>query len=469
MSDNSSLNTKRRAMMLETPISKLVPKMAVPTVVAMLISAVYNLADAYFVSYLGTSATAAVGVNMAIDQLVTMGGSFLAVGSNSYIARLLGAKQNKKASMALSNAFFTALSIGVLAAVPGLIFIEPLVRFLGATDSSLQYSVDYAGYILLAAPFMTTSFVLNQCLRSEGSPVYSMLGMGIGGILNIGLDPLFIFTFGLGVSGAGMATAISKFIGFCILAAPYVRKKSVLRLSLKLLSFSRDIVREISLMGLPSLIRFALQAMAGILLNRLAGGYSDSALAGVSIVTRIMTIPNGVVLGYGQGFMPVAGYNWGAKKFGRVKSAYYFSSLSIFAFMSVFGLLTAVFARQVILLFTEADEEMISIGCLCLVTQSIVMPLNALVIMLNMLYASLGKAAGAIIQSLSRQGYCFLPFFLLLPKLFGREGLASVQACADAAAFVFSIPFAIYIIKYIAHTSEKELPFPEDKAEDPGE
>jgi len=303
MSDETNLNSQRRALMLDTPISKLVPKMAVPTVIAMLITSIYNMADAYFVSALGTSATAAVGVNASIDQIIMMGGSFLAIGANSYIARLLGAKQNKKASATLSNAFFTALAMGFIILVGGLAFIGPLVNLLGATETSYQYSIDYASYILIAAPFMTTSFVLNQCLRSEGSPVYSMLGMGIGGIINIILDPIFIFTLNLGVAGAAIATAISKFIGFCILIAPYIRKKSVLRLSVKLISFSKDIVREICFMGLPSLLRFALQVLAGILMNNLAGSYSDSALAGISVVNRIMMIPGGIVLGYGQGFM----------------------------------------------------------------------------------------------------------------------------------------------------------------------
>ncbi|NLW65389.1 MAG: MATE family efflux transporter [Clostridiales bacterium] len=465
MPDNSNLNSRRRSMMLNNPISKLIPKMAVPTVVAMLITALYNMADAYFVSSLGTSATAAVGVNMTIDHIIMMGGSFLAIGANSYIARLLGAKQNKKASATLSNAFFTALAIGVVIAAVGLIFIKRVVVFLGATETSVQYAMDYASYILVAAPFMTSSFVLNQCLRSEGSPVYSMIGMGIGGLLNIGLDPLFIFTFDMGVAGAAIATAISKFIGFCILIAPYLLKKSVLRISFKNISFSSDIVREISFMGLPSLLRFALQIVASVLMNNLAGNYSDSALAGISVVNRIMMIPGGIVLGYGQGFMPVAGYNWGAKRFDRVKRSYTFSSVSIFALIMAMSAVMVIFSEQIILLFTEGDAEMVRIGSFSLIAQSLVMPLNALVIILNMYYSALGKPIGAIIQSLSRQGYCFIPLFFILSGIYGIMGLAAVQAAADLLSFVVSIPFAIHIVRFVSRAEKNELQLPEDHLE----
>lgn len=462
MSENSNLSSERRQMMLNTPISKLIPKMAIPTVIAMLITAIYNMADTYFVSFLGTSATAAVGVNSSIDMIIMMGGSFLAIGANSYIARLLGARQNKKASATLSNAFFVALAMGILIAIFGLSFIKPLVVFLGATETSLKYSIDYASYILIAAPFMTTSFVLNQCLRSEGSPYYSMFGMGIGGLINIALDPLFIFTLDLGVAGAAIATAISKLIGFCILIAPYFLKKSVLRLSFKNISFSGDIVREISFMGIPSLLRIGLQVLAGILLNRVAGHYSDSALAGISIVTRIMMIPSNIALGFGQGFMPVAGYNWGAKRYDRVKKSYTFSTITIFLFTLLISVVLIIFSEEIIQLFTESDTEMLEIGSFCLITQSIIMPFNAAAIMLNMFYSSLGRPIGSVILSLSRQGYCFLPVFYILPAIYGILGLAAVQAVADVLSFILAIPFAVHIVKIVDKTFDNELKFPED-------
>lgn len=463
MSKDKNTESDRRALMLETPIPRLVFKMALPTVVAMVITSIYNMADTYFVSSLGTSATAAVGVNMSIDQTIMMAGSFLAIGSNSYISRLLGAKQNKKASQTLSMAFFTAVLLGLLVAVPGLIFVEPLVKFLGATESATPYAIDYANYILIAAPFMASSFVLNHCLRSEGSPVFSMVGMGVGAILNIGLDPIFIFTLDLGVAGAAIATAISKLVSFCILIYPYMRHKSILRLSIKNISYAVDIVREICLMGLPSLLRMGLTVLAAILMNNLAGDYSDSALAAISVVTRIMMLPGFAILGFGQGFMPVAGYNWGAGSYDRVRHAFRFSSISVVIFISAFALLMGFFAEDIILLFTEGDMNMVEIGSFCLISQCIVLPLNGWVIIVNMLYSALGKPIGAIILGTTRQGICFVPLFYILPAVWGIWGLAATQAAADLFSFLIALPFAVHAVKCIAAKQKDELSLPDPR------
>ena len=460
--DNDSINSQRRGMMLSTPIPKLIPKMAFPTIVAMLITSIYNLADTYFVSSLGTAATAAVGVNMSIDQTIMMAGSFLAIGSNSFIARLLGGKQNDKASRTLSTAFFCAVFFGAAVMLGGLLFTEELVIFLGATPEATPYAIDYARYILIAAPVMAASFVLNQCLRSEGNPVYSMLGMGIGGVLNIILDPIFIFTLDMGIAGAAIATAISKLVGFIILILPYIRKRSVLTLSVRLISFERDIVREVGVMGLPSLLRMGLSVVAGILVNNIAGDYSDSALAATSVVTKIMMLPASATLGFGQGFMPVAGYNWGARRFDRVKSAYRFSSVVAALFIGAVSAVMAFFAEPVILLFTDSDVQMIEIGRLCLISQCVVMALNAWVIIVNMLYNGLGMAAGAIVLGISRQGFCFIPVILLLPRFWGLDGIIYAQAIADALSFLITIPFAVRAMRAVNRAAENELPLPGD-------
>lgn len=460
MAQDKGKQIERRAMMLETPISKLIPKMALPTIVAMMVSSIYYLADTYFVSFLGTSATAAVGVNLSIDQTIMMAGSFLAFGANSYIARLMGANKEKTASKTLCSAFYTAVILGIIVMIPGLMFTDQIVRFLGATDTSAQYAVSYAHYLLIAAPFTAPSFVLNQCLRSEGSPVYSMIGISAGAVLNIALAPLFIFTFDLGVAGAGMAAAISKFISFCILVYPYIRKQTILSLSIKNISYRADIVRETSLMGLPSLLRMGLAVLANIFVNRIAGEYSDSALAATSVVTRIMMLPAFAMLGFGQGFQPVAGFNWGAKRYDRVKKSFRYSCVVGVIFTAAASVLIAVFAEQIILLFTKADAEMVAIGKLCLITQCISMPLSAWVIVVNMLYAALGKPVGAIFLGITRQGVCFIPVIFILPALFGINGLAISQGVADLLSFIITIPFAVSIIKDITRQEKNELPLP---------
>ena len=299
----------RKLMMLNEPIHRVIPKMAIPTIVAFLITSIYSLADTYFVSSLGTNATAAVSVNASLDQLIMMCGSMLAMGANSYIARLLGKNEEEKASRVLSTAFFAAFAIGGCLLIFGNLFMVPMVRLLGATPTCEQYSIDYASYVLLAAPFMASNFVMNQCLRSEGSATLSMVGMGFGGILNIILDPIFIFKLNMGVAGASLATAISKVVSFGILIYPYITRRSLLHLSIRNFKPTRETVSEIVTVGSSSMFRNGLSVVAGILLNTLAGNISDSVLAGIGVCTKIMMFPFSIILGFGSGFQPVVGFN----------------------------------------------------------------------------------------------------------------------------------------------------------------
>ena len=326
MSQVNPRQDARRQLMLTQPVGRVIWKMSIPTIVAFLIQSIYSLADTYFVSSLGTNATAAVSVNASLDQLIMMCGSMLAMGANSYIARLLGKNDDRKASQVLSTAFFSAMAIGASLLVFGTIFMVPMVRLLGATPTCEAYSIDYATYVLMAAPFMACNFVMNQCLRSEGSATLSMVGMGFGGILNIVLDPIFIFGFDMGVAGASLATAISKVVSFVILIFPYITKRSLLHLSIRNFKPSREIISEIVTVGSSSMFRNGLAVVAGILLNTLAGEISDSVLAGIGVCTKIMMFPFGIILGFGNGFQPVAGFNWGAKRYDRVQESYRFSA-----------------------------------------------------------------------------------------------------------------------------------------------
>ncbi len=434
---------RKQQMMLEAPISRVIPKMAIPTIVAFLINSVYSLADTYFVSSLGTSATAAVSVNASLDQLIMMTGSMLAVGANSYIARLLGQGDKEKASQVLSTAFFLAMGLGSALMILGSVFMEPMVRLLGATDTCLEYSIDYATYVLLAAPFMAGNFVMNQCLRSEGSATLSMVGMGFGGILNCILDPIFIFTFQMGVAGASLATAISKWVSFGILIFPYLTRRSLLRLSIFRVRFSRDIITQIVSVGSSSMFRSGLSVVSGILLNTLAGGISDSVLAAVGVCNKVMMFPFSIILGFGTGFQPVAGYNWGAKRYDRVWESYRFSSRVAIAGSVVMGVFVAVMADTFLVLFAGTDQQMRRIGVLCMVSQCIALPVHGWVAVVNMLCAGLGNARGAITLSTARQGTCFLPILFPMTWIFGAYGLATVQAAADILSLVLAVPIAV--------------------------
>ena len=463
-------------MMANEPIPKLIFKMALPTIIAFLITSIYSLADTYFISQIPgdtTNQLAAVQVNSSLDQLIMMCGSLFAIGANSYIARLLGQGNQKKASQVLSTAFFSAFSVGLLFAVFGSIFMVPMVRLFGSTPEAEQHSISYATYILVAAPFMASNFVMNQCLRSEGSATLSMIGIGSGGIINCILDPFFVlakgdalfggliempFGLGMGVAGASLATAISKIISFAILIYPYVFRKSVLKLSVRMIHYSKDIIGQIVSVGSSSMFRSGLAVVSSMLLTNLIKmklfasmeSMDPNALqAVIGVGNRIMMFPFSVILGFGSGFQPVAGYNWGAKKYDRVLESYrYASKVAIIGSLVMCGVLMAT-ADGMIGLFAQENEQMQRYGVVCIIMQCIAMPIHAWVAVVNMLCAGLGKAKNALILSTARQGSCFIPILLPMIYFFGANGIASVQAVADILSMALAIPIAISVMKLV--------------------
>ena len=452
-------------MMVNQPVSKVIIKMAIPTIIAFLITSIYNLADTFFVAELGTNATAAVSVNASLDQLIMMCGSMLAVGANSYIARLLGQGNDKKASQVLSTAFFLAFGIGALLLVIGSWQMEGMVRLLGATDTCAEYSIDYARYVLLAAPFMATSFVMNQCLRSEGSATLSMIGMGFGGVLNCILDPLFILgseglaaTYGIHlpfyfpamkVAGASLATAISKVVSFGILIFPYLVRRSLLHLSIRNFRPNWDIISNTISVGSSSMFRSGLAVVSAILLNKLAGSISDAVLAGIGVCNKVMMFPFSIILGFGTGFQPVAGFNWGARRYDRVQESFRFSSWVAIIGGAAMAAVCIFATDQIIGAFAKGDSDMHRLGALCIRLQAIALPVHSWVAVVNMLCSGLGSAGNALLLSTSRQGSCFLPILYPMAFLWGEYGLCAVQAVADVLTLALAIPIAIYMVRKI--------------------
>jgi len=446
---------EKRNYMFNTPIPRLVTRMALPTIAAAVISSAYNLADTLFVSQLGTSATGAVGVNGSIDILLTMAGALLASGAASYTSRLLGAGKTQHAREVLSTCYFIALLFGAAAMVLGFSFTVPMLRLLGANDEIMPYSIQYCSYILLAAPFMCSSFVVNQCLRAEGSAIYSMVGMVSGALLNIGLDPLFIFRFGWGVTGASAATAISKLVSWTILMLPYFRKQTLLTIKLKQIHVRWKDTKEVCMMGSASFLRGALNALAAIFLNRIAVSYGTSALAAVSVSNRITMFMTSACLGFGQGFQPVAGFAWGGERYDRVKEGFRFASRACVIGISAVALLVGVFAKPLLLLFTENDAELVRIGVFSLRVQCLAMPFHGYCIVVNMLCGGIGRAMGTLLLGLSRQGICFFPVLPVMVKLFGVWGVASIQGVSDTLSMLLAVPIAVSITKDINRRLEK--------------
>lgn len=423
--------------------------MSVPTVIASLIDSIYSLTDTFFISYLGTNATAAVSVNAALDRIIVLSGSMVAVGAGSYISRLIGAEEDKKADRVLSTVFCVAFIFGTVIMFFGILFTQPLVRMLGAVKSCEQYSIQYARYVLFAAPLMASNLVLNQCLRAEGSATRSMVGIGIGGIINMILDPVFIIELDLGVAGASMATAISKLVSFCVLIYPYIAKKSILHLSVRSFGLSVRDFTEIISIGSSSLFRSVMNIVSSIVLNNIAASISVSMLAAVGAAIRIMRFPFSILLGFGNGFQPVAGFNWGAGNYKRLWKSFQFSAFTAVVASTMMGIGIALSAVHLIGIFVQEDPFMLRYGALCIRMECLALPAQGWVVVVNMLCAATGNAKGAFFLSIGRQGLFFIPIIYPLAYFFGAEGIASAQAVADLLTLFLAVPLLMRMKKFM--------------------
>lgn len=440
---------QKQAQMLQTPIARLIPKLAVPTIISMLITSFYNMADTFFVGKLNNpSATGAVGVvfsYMAILQAISF---MIGHGSGSFISRCLGKGDTEKAQVMASCGFFYSLIVGTVLMVLGLIFIEPVSLFLGSTETILPFTKEYLRYILLASPYMAASFVLNNQLRFQGSAAYAMVGIVAGAGLNIALDPLLIFTFKMGVSGAAVATAVSQFVSFLLLLLG-TRKGGNLRLSVKKLRFAGWIFKEILKGGVPSLFRQGLASISAICLNTVAGNLGgDAAVAGMSIVGRVMMFANSAMIGFGQGMQPVTAFNYGAKNYERVREAFWFCVKWASALLALIGVAGVIFAPSIASWF-QKDAKVVEVAAWALRFQSATFVLNAWIVPANMMLQAVGKAFGASLLAASRNGILFLPPLYLLTHFWGLWGLELAQPVADVCSFLLSIPFVILFFKEI--------------------
>lgn len=432
---------EKRKYLTEEKIPTLVLNMAVPSIISMLITSFYNMADTFFVGQIGTTATAAVGVIFPLMSIIQALGFTFGHGSGNYISRKLGQGEVEDAKKMAATGFVSALIAGAIFGLVGLIFLDGLVGILGATPTIAPYARQYAMYILIGTPFMASSLVLNNQLRFQGSAFFGMIGMGVGAVLNIALDPLFIFVLDMGVSGAALATILSQIVSFCLLLRGCTRGGNI-AISLKNFSPSWARYKEIARGGMPSLFRQGLGSVATICLNFAAGIYGDAAIAGMSIVTRVLQFANSAIIGLGQGFQPVCGFNYGAKLYGRVRKAFWFTVSLAFCVLLIGSIVGIAFAPQIIAIFRKEDLEVIKIGALSLRLQCIFLPLSAFVVGSNMMLQTIGKPVKASISAAARTGLFFVPAILILPQFFGLLGVQMSQAVADLCSFVLCVPLA---------------------------
>ena len=428
--------------MTQTKIPRLICELAVPTIISMLVTSFYNMADTFFVGKINTSATAAVGIVFPLMAIIQAFGFFCGHGSGNYISRQLGAHNFEDASKMSATGFVTAFILGCCILAIGFAFTDPLLYLMGSTETILPYARSYMRIILIGAPYMTASLVLNNQLRFQGSAFYSMIGITAGAVINVGLDPLFIFVFDLGVSGAALATIISQFISFCLLIAGTFRGGN-LKLNLRNFSPSLKYYKNIVKGGTPSLCRQGLGSFATVCLNLMAGPYGDAAIAAMSIVTRISQFATSVVTGFGQGFQPVCGFNYGAKLFARVREGFWFCVKLATCILLAASIAGWFLSENLIEIFLKNDPLVIEYGSQALRLQCLSFTLTGWIIISNMMLQTIGRTVKASLLAMSRQFLFFVPAILTLPHMFDMLGVQMSQPIADVCSFIVAVPLAL--------------------------
>lgn len=440
--DAASLHFEK---MTETPIPKLITTLAIPTIISMLVSNIYNLADTFFIGKLGVSASGAIGVIFTLMAILQAVAFMLGHGAGSVVSRLLASKDVKKASSYASTSFYLSLFIGFLFILLGFIFLEPLVYFLGSTETIFPYAKTYASYIIMGAPFFMASLVMNNILRYEGKAFYSMIGLACGSVLNIVLDPILIFGFNMGMHGAGLSTAFSQVVSFFVLLILY-RRNAQSQFKISSISKELDIYFTIFKTGLPSLIRQGLNSIASGLMNNIAESFGDECISALSIVSRINMFLLSIGLGMGQGYQPVAGFNYKAKRYNRVREGFKFTFISSLIMMGTFCIFAMIFSRDFVSIFID-DLQVIEIAQVTLrftVFALLFMPLSTVG---NMLFQSIGRNLVASFLSCLRAGLCYIPILIVLSSTLGLLGIQMTQMVADILTSLITLPFIISFFK----------------------
>lgn len=440
-----------------TSIPKALLAMGIPTMVGMLVNAFYNLVDAYFVGGLGESQMGAISVVYPLGQVVVGLGLLFGNGAASYISRLLGRGDKENADKVASTALYSSVSVGAVIIIISMVFLHPILKLLGATDSILPYAATYAGIYIVSCIFNVFNVTMNNIVTSEGAAKTTMCALLTGAVLNIALDPLFIYVFDLGVAGAAIATAISQVVSTCVYLTYIFRKKSVFHFRVKDCTYTKETMSEIFKIGIPTLVFQILTSVSISLINNAAGDYGDSAIAGMGVVTRLISMGSLSVFGFIKGFQPIAGYSYGAKKFDRLREAIKTSILWSTVFCVIFGVILALFPTAIVSQFTKGDAEMIRIGATSLRANGISIMLFGFYTVYSSLFLALGKGREGFILGACRQGICFIPVILFLPTVWGLNGIMYAQPIADVLSAVITVFMAIPLHKKLNEMQKQTI------------
>ena len=448
--------SKKMELLGSASIPKALLAMGIPTMIGMLVNAFYNLVDAYFVGGLGESQMGAISVVYPLGQVVVGLGLLFGNGAASYISRLLGRGDKENADKVASTALYSSVFAGTAIIIISMVFLQPILKLLGATDSILPYATTYASIYIISCIFNVFNVTMNHIVTSEGAAKTTMCALLMGAVLNIALDPLFIYVFDLGVSGAAIATAISQVVSTCVYLIYVLRKKSVFYFQIKDCTYTKEIMSEIFKIGIPTMVFQILTSVSISLINNAAGDYGDSAIAGMGVVTRLISMGSLSVFGFIKGFQPIAGYSYGAKKFDRLREAIKTSILWSTVFCVIFGIILALFHTAIVSRFTKGDAEMIRIGAASLRANAITIMLFGFYTVYSSLFLALGKGKEGFILGACRQGICFIPVILLLPMVWGLNGILYAQPIADVLSAIITVFMAIPLHKKLNEMQNAE-------------
>ncbi len=445
----STAQHEKFVKMTSQPVGKLVTQLAIPSIVSMLVSGIYNLVDTYFVGQINTQSVAALGIVFSYMTLIQAISMFFGQGSGNFISRALGREDTDQAGKMVAVGVVSSVITGVVIALAGFALMKPTLRFFGSTETILPYASDYYSYILLGTPFIMGCFTMNNQMRHQGNASLAMVGIAAGAALNVALDPILIFGFGMGIRGAGLATALSQAMSFLLMLALMGRNGGVpMRLSQFRPTMQR--YRDISAGGLPSLARQSLMSISAICLNQVAAHYGDEAIAAFSVVGRVAMLAGAAMIGYGQGFQPVCGFNYGAELFGRVRDAFWHSCRVSTIYCTMLAIAGFVFARQVVALFVNHDPVVIDTGATILRYQCLSFPLSGFIVMSNMYLQNIRKTVPAVIMASARHGLFFIPALYIGYATLGLTGVEMSQAVADVIAFILAIPLSLTALRRMA-------------------
>ncbi|MBR6669061.1 MAG: MATE family efflux transporter [Clostridia bacterium] len=475
-------SAERAKMMLSAPVSRIIPRLAIPTIISMLITSIYNMADTYFVSQISTAASGAVGVVFSVMGIIQAVSFTIGMGSGAPLSQALGSGKQDEARTLANVGFFTALIMGVVFLILGNVFIEPIVGFLGATETIAPHAMAYASYIFYAAPFVMCSFVMNNHLRFQGLATYGMVGITAGGILNMILDPIFIFEpgtkilgfltlpfgLGMGTAGAAVATALSQFVSFCILLMQCNLRRDTISIHPRYFRPTGKLLAKILYIGAPSLGRQGIASIANILLNNTVKAcvvlsLQDAAISAISITSRFVMFINSSVIGFGQGFQPVCGFNYGAGQYSRVRKAFWFSVKVTTVILLVLGVIAFIFAEPIVTAFRADDAEVVRIGTVALRMHLTTIPLWGFIVMGNMYTQSIGYGGRATLLSASRQGLFLIPALVTLPRVLPLAeanvpyAVAAAQPVADVLSLVMAVFIVMGILRQFSQREDKPL------------